>query len=163
MYDSLSQVFGPTVALGKAGLAGITGAATTHNVGTAFNYAINGKAYNKATVTGGATPTADAVTGAAFAAISANQGSVFVFGVDSAGTVKAAQGGIEAMDKAGTFLAAPQFPTLPDTICPFGYVVVKGGATVAAPWTFGTSNWNATGITVAVQDVIGIPGRPQVS
>jgi hypothetical protein len=42
------------------------------------------------------------------------------------------------------------------------YIVVKNGST-GSNWTFGTSNWNATGITLGIQDVMTLTGRPQVS
>lgn len=148
----------------KAGLTGLSGAATTYSTGAAILSAINGKAYSKATVTGGTTPTTDGITGAAFVGLTAGYGSVFVWGVNSAGTVSVCQGSVEKLDVLGAFAtAAPTFPPIPDTVAPFGYSVIKAGSTTSGTWTFGSSNWNATGITISAQDVLELPDRPQVS
>lgn len=148
----------------KAGLTGISGAATTYTTANAVLSAINGKSYSKAAVTGGTTPTTDVVTGAAFVGLTAGYGSVFVWGVNASGTISVCQGTVEKLDSVGAFAtAAPSFPPVPDTVAPFAYVVVKAGATTSGTWTFSSSNWNATGITVSVQDVLELPDRPQVS
>lgn len=160
--DALSQV--PlTLATKKAGL----GAGTTTTFSFTANpleYAIKGKFYSKATQTNAATPTTDAVTGAAFVALTAGYGSVYVFGYDAAGNIKVMQGKVEALDSQGNFVYAPQFPLIPDSICPFGYLVAKGGATLSGSWTFGASNLSGvSGMTYAFQDVLTLPDRPQVS
>jgi hypothetical protein len=162
MQDANLRMGGATFVTTKAGLSGITGAATTFSTTAAIVYAINGKAYSKAAVSGGATPTTDSITGVAFVPLAANQGCAFLFHVNAAGTIGVAQGGVQALDKSGAFVVPPQFADVPDTVAPFGYVIVKDGSTGGA-WTFGTSNWNATGITVSVQDILSTPGRAQVS
>ena len=40
------------------------------------------------------------------------------------------------------------FPDIPATEVPFAYHTPKAGTTVSGTWTFGSSNWNATGMTV---------------
>ena len=148
-----------TRAIGKAGLA--VGTTSTYTVATAISCVVRGKYHAFSTKTNQATPTTDASTGAAFPALAINQGTVLVFGSEG-GTIKVAQGSIEALDAAGNFRIYPKFPDIPATMCPFGYVVVKNDATGGA-WTFGTSNWNATGITTAAVDVETLPARPQAS
>lgn len=151
-----------TLCLSKVALA----AGTTSTISTTgtTTYAIGGKAYSKAAITNGATPTADFATGNAFTPISANQGTVVVVGLDAAGNVRAVQGGVQALDVSGNFILAPNWPAFPDNFCPIGYIVLKGGSTLVSTWTFGTNNLSAvTGMTYTFQDVIGFPARPQVS
>ena len=151
-------------------------AATTLDSTNACNYAIKSKAYTKGAMTTAATPTTDVVTGAAFKPVvgggsvtNANGfGSVFVIGLDASAAIKVAQGTIVALGSDGNFIpnALPQFPELPDTVCPVGYVVCKAGNTASvAGWVFGTSNFSGvTGITLTVADVaLGLPDRPQAS
>jgi hypothetical protein len=147
----------------KAGLAaGTTSTITTANT---VLYALRGKAYTKSAVTNGATPTTDATTGAAFAPLSANQGTVVFIGFDASGAQKAAQGSIVALDASGAFIVAPQPPVIDESVwVPFGYIVLKGGSTLSGTFTFGTNNLSSvTGMTYAFQDVMGAPGRPVVS
>ncbi len=159
--DALQQV--PlTLTLGKVALAAGT-TSTLSNTGTTV-YAIRGKAYSKAALSNTATPTTDAVTGLAFPTISANQGIVVAVGFDAAGNLKACQSPIQALDVSGNFIIAPQFPTIPDTMCPIGYIVLKGGATLSGTWQFGTNSLSGvTGMTYTFVDLITLPDRPQVS
>lgn len=167
--DSL-QVPPLTMCVSKAALA-VSGAATTWSTTGATLYCIKGKAYTTSAAASAASPTSDATTGTTFASapLAINTGTVFVWCYDGSSTtaataIKVAQGTVTSLDAAGNFLTAPQFPALADTLCPFSYTVVKNGSTGSA-WTFGTSNWNATGITgvTTPQDVMTLPGRPQVS
>jgi hypothetical protein len=147
----------------KAGLTGISGAAKTYSTGAAgVTQCFQGKAVAKAQDSGVTMPTTDAVTGLAFPALAANQGTVIVFAYDSSGNIKVAQGSIESLDSGGNFARAPQFPVLGDTLCAFAYVVIKDGATGGA-FTVGGSNWNTTGLTYSVQDVYFLPSRPQIA
>lgn len=146
----------------KAGLT--AGTTTTYNTANTVQYSVRGKAYSKAAVTNGATPTTDAADGLAFTGITANQGSVFTFGFDSGGNIKVIQGSVEALDVSGNFINAPQFGMCPDTITPFGYLVVKGASNLSGTWTFGSSNLSSvTGMTYTFVDVMVLPDRPQVS
>jgi hypothetical protein len=139
-----------------------TGAVTTHDSTVLLQYCIKGKAYNKSgTNATQATPTTDVNTGTTFVPLTANQGCLMVWGYDSAGTVKVAQGNIVALD-AGVFKLTPQFPSIPDTICPFAYQVLKAGST-AGTVAFGTSNWNATGFTNAIVNILTLPNRGQIA
>lgn len=146
----------------KAGLTGISGAATTYSTGaTTLQYSIAGKAYSKAQVSGGASPTTDANDGSAIT-LTAGKARAVVWGFDASGNVKAVAGPI--VDWDGTaFKQAPLFPAIPDSICPFAYTIHKAGSTTVGTWTFGSSNWNATGLSHAVVDVLEMPSRPQTS
>ncbi len=159
---SLQGMTGP---VGKAGLTGISGAATTYSTAAAgFSYAVRGKAATKAQVSGGATPTTDAYTGAAIT-LTANKARSVVWMVNAAGTVRVAAGPIVDLDSGGAYMDAPVFPNIDENIdCPFAYTLHKAGSTTVGTWTFGSSNWNATGLTHTVVDVIfGLPDRPQTS
>lgn len=162
--DNLTQI--PlTICLGKVTLAAGT-TTTLSNTGTTV-FAIKGKAYSKAAMTNAATPTTDAVSGAAFVRVGTNEGSIYVVGFDKDGNLKAAQGSVETLDSTGAFVISPKFPVIPDTMCPIGYIVIKAGSTAAAKasgWLFGTSNMSSvTGITYTFVDVVTLPERPQIS
>lgn len=156
-----------TINMGNAGLvAGITSTYTT----TATTVcAIRGKfATGLAAQTNTASPTTDATTGIAFVALSQNQCTVLVWGVNAAGAIKLAQGSIESTEPGvtttvGAFKNAPQFPALPDDFCPIGYQLVRVSPTGAA-FTAGTTSWAASGITCStIQNVSMLPDRPQIA
>lgn len=115
-----------------------------------------------------ATPTTDGVTGAAFPALAANQATVLVFGITEAGAIKMCQGSIVDTDTgvtttAGAFRLAPQFPTLPDTICPIAYGLVRTSPTGSA-FTSGTTSWTASGITASTfKNISCLPDRPSTT
>ena len=164
------QFYPVTQCLKKAGL--VAGTTTTYSItANPLEYSIKGKIYSKATVTNGATPTTDALTGAAFvtlifpaSATVAGQGSIYVFCYDSSGNIKVVQGSVETLDLSGNFINSPKLPIIPDTICPFGYLTVKLGATAVANWLFGTNNLSGvTGVTYAFQDITTMPDRPQIA
>lgn len=159
--DQLSQI-ALTMCLSKAALA--AGTTTTISTTGTKTYTIQGKAHTKTAITNGATPTTDAATGAAFPAISANQGTVVVIGLDASGAIKACQGTTQALDVGGLFIQAPLMPNVPDTMCPIGYIILKGGATLSGTWTFGTNNLSGvTGMTYTFVDVTMLPMRPQIA
>lgn len=147
---------------GGSSLLTATGAETVHDTTVLLNYAIKGKAYQKSgTNADQTTPTTDTNTGAAFLPITASHACCFVWCYDSSGAVKVMQGPIVDWDGVA-FRVLPAFPDVDhDTYCPFAYMIVKGGSTVSGNWAFGSSNWNATGITLAIQNVMTLPGRPQ--
>lgn len=161
--SNLTQTFTTSVSALAAGTT------TTYSTTGTTTYCIKGKAYSKAAVTNGATPTLDGNTGLAFRPIPIGSASVFVYGFNAAGTVVVVQGGIEPQDVAGNINRAPQFPLLPDNFSPIGYEVVRlAPATAAVPavatWTFGTSNNSAvTGVTYSFTSVMMLPDRPQAA
>ena len=157
------QRYNMTAFFAKAGLAAGTTTTTTTSNGTVFFYAIRGKAYTATGASNGATPTTDAVTGAAFTAIAVNKAGVFVWCYDTSGALKVVQGTIEDYTDAGVFARAPQFPAIPDTLCPIGYELVKVIST-GSSWTMGSSNQaSQTGITKVFVDCATLPDRPQIS
>lgn len=156
--DNLAQI--PlTLCTMKAGLA--AGTTTTYSTTGTTLYCIKGRAYSKGAVTNGATPTTDAATGVAFLPVAANQGSVFVFCYDSGGNIKVVQGQVQALDVGGKFVLTPQFPGIPDTLCPFGWLVATAGSTAVGNWVFGTNNLSGvTGLTYSFSDCMTLPDRP---
>lgn len=157
----MSQYAAPRNRCTTSGLLTATGAETVHDTTVTIAFSVNGKATTKTAITDGATPTTDAVTGAAFEAFGPSEGCVFVWALTAGGTVKVAQGTVESWDGTA-FTVAPKFPNVPDTMTPFAYQVVKASSTASA-WTIGTSNWNATGVTNAIVNVHELPDRPQVA
>ncbi len=154
-----------------SGLLTAAGAVTTHDTTVTISYAINGKARTKTAITGGTTPTTDYNTGAAFPVLvggasvagAYGHGCTVIWALDASGNVKCMMGKHQALDSAGNFLVPSQFPSIPNDVCPFAYQILKAGATAAVNIAFGTSNWNATGFTNVIQDILCIPDRPQVS
>lgn len=151
-----------TMAMMHCALA--AGTTTTITSTGTIHYMIRGKTATKAALSNTATPTTDATTGAAFLPISANQGTVVVIGLDASGNVKASQGEIKALDASGAFVNVPNFPGLPETMCPIGYILLKGGSTLVGTFTFGSSNLSSvTGMTYTFVSVGQLPDRPQAS
>lgn len=152
--------------MSNAGLA--AGTTTTYSTTATTAHVINGKyGTTLAAQTNTASPTTDVNTGAAFVAQTANQAGVYVWGVNAAGAIKVAQGGIENTEvgvttTAGAFIRAPQFPSLPDDFCPIGYCVVRTSPTGSA-FTFGSTAWAASGITTTFKNVAVLPDRPQTA
>lgn len=146
-----------------SGLLTATGAVTTHDTTVAISFNVDGKAASKAAITTGVTPTTDVVTGSAIT-LTANNGTVVVWCLEVGGTVRVIKGDTKALDETGNFIVFPQFPNIDyDTYCPFAYMVLKGGSTLSGTWTFGTSNWNATGMTVTIVNVHELPARPKAN
>lgn len=155
------QAIPVTMCTTKAGLA--VGTTTTLTTANTQLYAIKGKAYTKAGVSNEATPTTDSNTGAAFNAIGLNKAGVFVICRNAGGDLKVVQGQIVDYTDDGVFKEAPQFPVVPNDLCPIGYELVKVISTGSA-WTFGVSNQaSQTGITKVLVDCMTLPDRPQVS
>lgn len=144
----------------------VAGTTTTISISVATTFAIRGKMYSKAIASNQATPTTDSNTGAAFLGVKANKGCVFVLGLDASGNTKAVQGEIVDLDSTGAFIVAPEFPLVPDTVCPIGYYIIKAGSTADATtgWILGSSNSaSVTGITYTLVNVATLPDRPQIS
>lgn len=155
-----------------SGLLTATGAVTTYDTTVTINYCINGKLATKTAITTGTTPTTDYVTGLTFPALvggasvagAYGNGCAVVWGLISGGTVKCIMGAPQALDVAGRFIIAPQFPTIPEDFVPFAYQILKAGATASATAiVFGTANWNATGFTNVIVNVTELPKRPQIA
>lgn len=154
------------------GLLTATGAETVYDTTLTINYAIKGKGERKTAVTDGATPTtgftpASPATAVTLNTLAASQGCVLVWSMIADGTVKLHQSAIKSLDSSNAFAEPDGIPDFPDidlnTYCPFAYMVLKNGST-GSTFTIGSSNWNATGMVLAIQDVLfGLPDRPQSS
>jgi len=153
----------------SSGLLTATGGETVHDTTVTITFCINGKAYTKTAITDGATPTTDHVTGAAFVGLvgtasGGGQGCAFVWCLNSSGSVKVIQGPVIALNSSGDFapVGAPQFPQIPSDVVPFAYMVSKHYGQ-GSTFTFGSSNWNISGYSHAIQNILVLPNRPQAS
>lgn len=144
-----------------SGLLTATGAETVYDTTVAIVYSIDGKLYSKSTVADGATPTTDLNTSDTFNALAADKCCVFVWCLNSSGTVGVVQGPIVDVDGDTDLveLQVPTFPPIPSGYVPFAYQKVQTAGTSSA-WTFGSSNWNATGVTDVIVNVSTLPARP---
>jgi len=163
-----------TMCLTKATLT--AGTTTTFTTTGTTTYSVRSKLCTKLAATNAATPTLDGATGLAFkplafpaSALVGGQGSVFVFcyrnteAGSAASGIVVVQGSVEQLDVTGNFINSPQFPVIPDTVCPFGYLVVTLGPTAVANWQFGVNNLSGvTGVTYAFRDIAQLPDRPQI-
>ena len=147
------------MALAKAGL--VAGTTSTYTTTKAVPVMINGQFGTELAIkTNQATPTTDHATGLAFPALAASEGCVIVFGVIDAGTIVAVQGAIRDLDVGNTFIVDPPFPSIPDTMMPFGYVLIENGSSASA-FVFGTTSFAATGVVDTFTDCASLPDRPQ--
>lgn len=147
-------------------------AETVHDTTVTIDYVLDGIIASKTAITDGATPTTDYVTGAAFSPIvgggsvagAYGNGCIVLWGLIAGGTVKCIQGAQQALDVSGNFIVAPAMPNYPSTFVPFAYQVLKAKATASATAiVFGTANWNATGFTNVIKNVMVLPVRPVVA
>lgn len=148
---------GQTQALGNFTLTGLTGAATTHS-SAAMAYAIRGRCFSHTADSGVATPATDAVTGTAITLV-AGQGRAVLWCLDAADANRCVAGPVISLDAAGAFTDAPTLPQVPDTLCPVAITLHRAGSTTVGTWTFGVSNWNATGLTHTVFNISTLPDR----
>lgn len=147
----------------KVGLA--AGTTTTLTSANAAQFSIMGKSYLKAAASNEATPTTDAITGAAFTPVVAGKGCVFTVFRDVNGALKVGQGQIVDLSPLGQFVHAPWFCPQDNALAPVGYILVKC-ATGASAWTFGSSNLAGppSNVTFTFVDCAGgMPARPQAS
>ena len=155
-----------TINLSNSGLK--AGTTSTYTTTATTAHVINGKfGTTLAAQTNTASPTADVNTGAAFKAMAANQACNYVWGVNAAGAIKVAQGPIVDTETgvtttAGAFKMAPQFPPIPADFCPIGYCVIRTSPTGSA-FTFGATEWAASGITATFANIATLPARLQTA
>lgn len=136
-----------------------TGAETVHDTTVTLTASLNGKIITKTAVTDGVTPTTDHATGEAIT-LEANQARVVVWGYNASGTVKCVAGPVVSQVSGAYGNIAPDFPGIPSDIVPFAYQVIEAASTTVGVWTFGSSNWNATGISATIVNVSQLPDRP---
>lgn len=160
-----SELKGITQAF-ASGLLTAAGAESVYDTTVAIQFSINGEMGTaRTTVNGGTTPLLDG-DGVALATLvgtaTAGQGCAMVWCLKADATVVVFQGPIRALDAAGVFDIAPDFPTIDESVyCPFAFQILKHTAD-ASTITFGTSNWNATGFTNTITNVSVLPARPQI-
>lgn len=148
MYNLTGAAVGGNAVFITPALTGLSGGATTYS-SSAFGFAVKGILYAKALVSGGATPTTDGVTAAAFVTQLPSKACCYVWAINLSGTVQVIQGPVVAYTDSTANSTRCPFPFIPDTSTPFAYSVIKTASnTAAAGWILGTSNWNATGVTV---------------
>lgn len=157
----LFDLRGGSFNMASAALTGLSGGATTISITGTPAYVLKGKFLAASAQSGGATPTTDAVTGAAFLPLANGKQCLFVFGWDSRAPTVAyvAQGKIVNTADVVNTASALDFPSVPDTFVPFAYVSIANANATA--WLFGTNNWNATSLTIGtVQNVMLLPAIP---
>lgn len=142
-----------------------TGTTTTFTTGADVNAIINGAfatTYSAANNAASATAQGDgsafvAQPGGADTGRTVGSASVYVFCVIAAGTVVVYQGSVEDLDEAGDIVIAPEFPSIPDTAAPFGYVFVEvDAANTVQTFPF---TW-ATNVTETWTNCAWLPDRP---
>lgn len=167
-----SRLFGTNFCT-TMGLLTATGSETVYDTTVAIQFCVDGKGFSKATVANGVTPVVDG-NGDAFPALAvtnsdgsiSGKGACILWCLDAAGTVVCFQSPVEALDGLTTdFLHTPEFPSIPDTVTPFAYQILKQATdgSTADTATFGTSNWDATRFTNVIVDVMTLPRRTQDS
>ena len=164
---TFSQPTGLTINISNAGF--VAGTTSTYTTTATIVFAINGKfGTTLAAQTNTASPTLDANTGVAFTAITSNNCACLVWGTNLAGTIAVCQGPSVATaagvtTTVGAFIAAPQFPALPEDFCPMAYQIVRVSPT-GATFTMGSTSWAASGITCTVmKNISTLPDRPQIA
>lgn len=165
-----TDLYGATLATNSGLLTTADVDETVYDTTAAISYAIKGKAYTKATVADGVTPTTDGNTLVALNTLSCaavgseyvGEGCVVVWALNAAGTVSVYQSTVKALDIDGNFPVAPEFPSIPDTVCPFAYSVIKADGSAITEWAFGTDGWNDLNAP-AVVNVLVLPDTPQTA
>jgi hypothetical protein len=161
--------FDPSVTMNFVSAAMVAGTTSTYTTTVTTAGVINGKFVTTlGAQTNTASPTTDAVTGAAFTALQPNQCCTLVFGQNAAGTIKLVQGPIIATltgvtTTVGALINDPQFPGLPNDFMPLAYTIVRTAPSAAA-WIPGAGSWTASGVSASTfQNVAVLPARPQAS
>ena len=144
--QNLQEASALTAVLGNFTLTGLSGAATYSSA--AVPVSINGVVTTNAAVSGGTIST-NSTTGAALtvtAPATGHKAALLVWTIDTGGTERIRTNGFETSLSGAEIIL--DFPDIPATEVPFAYHTLKAGTTVSGTWTFGSSNWNATGMTV---------------
>lgn len=159
MHNLTGTAYGGNINFGKAGLT--YGTTTTITGATAVVYSINGRNYTKTIGSNAATPTTDAITGAAFRPQSANQTCAYLICLNASGDIKVIQGDIVSTSDFNAKIVGIGFPKVPDSLCVIGMVAVAGDSTQSGTWTFGSNNMNGvTGVTQSFSDRATEPTGP---
>ena len=164
---TFTQPVGLTINTTNAGF--VAGTTSTYTTAATTAFTINGKwGTTLGAQTNTASPTLDAVTGVAFTAITSNNCACLVWGTTLAGAIAVCQGPSVATaagvtTTVGAFIAAPQFPALPEDFCPMAYQIVRVSPT-GSSFTMGSTSWTASGITcTTMKNIATLPDRPQIA
>lgn len=171
MSYNLNQVAGLTAALNNFALAGLSGGATTHSHTASVPVIIQG--VWGTSPSGTTTPTTNSgrtdpgavspnlAAGSALAVTAPTtgfRGALVVWTCNSAGTKRIrSRGWFESASGSPIDL---QMPDIPADEVPLAYHTLKAATNVSGTWTFGSSNWNAAGITVGT--VVNLASLPTV-
>lgn len=151
------------VATAGAALTGLSGAATTYS-SSAFGYCIDGVAYTNGANSGAATPTLNGGVAGTNITLTANKARAVVWAVNAAGAETVFAGPIVDWTDTTAGSTSCPLPAIPSGFAPFAMHTIQGGATLSGTWTFGSSNWNATGLTVGtVRNLAQLPSTPPVT
>ena len=141
-----------------AGLGGQTAGIKTYTTtaagaDTGCVYTIGGRFYYSADDSATAVPTVDITTGNAFVGLTGTtaalgKGCVFVYCWDNGQVLRVAQGPAVKSADVANGAEAYEFPSIPDSVTPFGYQTISYVGTTS--WIFGTGNWDATTVTLGV-------------
>ena len=153
MDQNLYGSRGGTICFENAALAqaSMAGAYNTFNVANKVSYTIDGKWFAAAVST-------NQVMSAGHTAISNNQAVVFGVWENNTGIVSTTQGEIVSSQEVEQGKRSLPLPDLVDNKCLIGLIKVKAG--VAATFTPGTTNFNATNINTTFVNVGTAPVKP---
>ena len=146
--------------LSDANLRLTSGAATTY-VTDAIDFQINGRHYAKAAVSAGATPTNGANTRKTLEPLEEDQGCIFTWQINAAGTIAVTQSRVQDLDADKAFIpesAIPDAGPVAGGYVPIATHTVKYTGT--ATFQFGTSNWNIAGLEEKIINLITMINRP---
>jgi len=169
MSNDFQDIRGGNRCFNDAGLAGQTSGISTYTTtgvgaNTGCEYTIGGRFYYSTDDSATATPTVDISTGEAFVPLTGTtaalgEGCVFVFCWDSGQVLRVAQGPVVKSADVANGAEAYEFPSIPDTVTPFGYQTVSYVGTTS--WIFGTDVWDATTATLGTWIPCAVlPPRP---
>lgn len=148
------------VATAGSALTGLSGAATTYS-SSAFGYCIDGVAYANGANSGATTPTTNGGVAGTSITLTANKARAVVWAVNAAGTEFVFAGPIVDWTDTTAGSTACPLPAIPAGYAAFAAHTIQGGSTLSGTWTFGSSNWNATGLTVGtVRNLAQVPSNP---
>jgi hypothetical protein len=85
------------------------------------------------------------------------QGAILVCCLNAAGVRKDLLGPYTNLDAAGNLQGVLKFPSIPDSLTPISYHTIKN---VTNLFVWGTTNWNASGVTATNYNVSTMPRRP---
>lgn len=149
MAYNLEESSGLTAAFGSSGFATSGAGNTNISTSTAISYAVAGGIYAGAIKAAAAAAANDFATGVAAKPISGGQGALIVFGFDTSGNLQWTQGLVVPYTNQAAGSTEFPLPSQGLSFAPIAYVIVKNKNTSGtAPWTMGSSFWNAANVSV---------------